>query len=193
MKTVTLGVTGHRFLAEMEKINAGMEQAVACILKAYPGYKFRVLSSLAEGADRLLAKRLLLLPGAHLWVPLPLSKEEYLEDFASPVSRSEFNDLMSSARRVIPMPACEERVQGYQAAGRYVLEHSDVLLAVWDGKSAQGAAGTAEIVMQARARQLPIAWIHAGNRLPGTDTPTSLGEEQGKLTCENFPLNGREA
>jgi hypothetical protein len=67
------------------------------------------------------------------------------------------------------------------------------LLAVWDGKSAQGVAGTAGIVAQARAHRLPLAWIHAGNRLPGTDSPTTLGEEQGKLTCENFPLNGRNA
>jgi hypothetical protein len=193
MKTVTLGVTGHRFLAEMEKINAGMEQAVACILAAYPGYKFRVLSSLAEGADRLLAKRLLLLPGAHLWVPLPLPEQEYLKDFASPTSQREFNDLLSKAGRVISMPPSKEREQGYLAAGMYVLDHSDVLLAVWDGQSAQGVAGTAGIVAQARAHRLPLAWIHAGNRLPGTNFPTSLGEEQGKLTCENFPPNGRKA
>jgi hypothetical protein len=29
-------------------------------------------------------------------------------------------------------------------------------------------------------------WVHAGNRRPGTQEPTSLGAEQGKVTVENF-------
>jgi len=193
MKTVVLGVTGHRFLADMDKIHAGMEQAVACILAAYPDAAFRVLSSLAEGADRLLAKRLLQVPGAMLWVPLPLPEEEYRKDFPSPASQEEFQDLLSQAEKVIPMPVTPEREQGYLAAGMYVLEHSHALLAVWDGLPAQGKAGTAEIVHLARLREMPLAWIHAGNRKPGTTTPTSLGLEQGLFTCENFPINGRQS
>ena len=192
MSTVVLGITGHRYLTELDKIHAGVEQAVGCILEAYPKRKFRVLSSLAEGADRLLASRLLLLLGARLWVPLPLAKEEYLEDFETPSSRIEFLDLLGQAERVIQMPACGQREEGYLAAGGYVLDNSDVLLAIWDGEPAQGKAGTAEIVSLARQRSLPLAWIHAGNRLPGTSMPTTLGTDQGKVTCENFPVNGRK-
>jgi hypothetical protein len=33
---------------------------------------------------------------------------------------------------------------------------------------------------------LPIARVHAGNRRPGTMEPTSLGEEQGRVTFERF-------
>ena len=193
MKLITLGVTGHRFLAELEKINAGVEQAVACLLAAYPGRSFRVLSSLAEGADRLLAKRLLQLPGAELWVPLPLPEAEYRQDFSTPASQAEFDELLGQAQRVILLPPVMHREQGYLEAGRYIMEHSEVLLAVWDGQPAQGKAGTAEFVRMARLRGIPLAWIHAGNRLPGTDTPTTLGSDQGKLTCENFPPMGETA
>jgi hypothetical protein len=42
------------------------------------------------------------------------------------------------------------------------------------------------IVDEARQNGLPIAWIHAGNRVPGTHEPTSLGEEQGKITFERL-------
>ncbi len=38
------------------------------------------------------------------------------------------------------------------------------------------------MVAQARARHIPIAWVHAGNRRPGTMEPTSLGPDQGKVT-----------
>ena len=36
--------------------------------------------------------------------------------------------------------------RAYEQAGRYVVEHSDALIAVWDGLPAQGRGGTAEIV-----------------------------------------------
>lgn len=60
-------------------------------------------------------------------------------------------------------------------------------IAVWDGQEAQGQGGTAAIVAQARQRGLPLAWIRAGNRRPGTQEPMILGEEQGKVSFERFP------
>jgi len=168
-----------------------VKEAVAHIRKTYPDAHFCVLSSLAEGADRLLAERLLLLPGARLRVPLPLPQEEYSKDFVTSHSREEFIRLLGRAERVIQMPPAADREEAYLSAGNYVLENSDVLLALWDGESAQGKAGTAEIVALARARKLPLIWIHAGNRLPGTDIPTSLGAGQGRVTYENFTHEGR--
>jgi hypothetical protein len=190
MEILALGITGHRYLAEMDKVMAGVEIAVQHIRKTYPDSSFRVLSSLAEGTDRILAKRLLLIPGASLWVPLPLPEEEYLKDFKSTKSRDEFINLLGKAERVIQMQIKGDWEKGYLAAGNYILENSDALLAIWDGKHAQGAAGTAEIVALARERGLPLAWIHAGNRRPGSNVPTSLGPEQGKVTFEQFPPGG---
>jgi hypothetical protein len=60
-----------------------------------------------------------------------------------------------------------------------------VLIAIWDGKTAQGQGGTGAIMARARQRGLPIAWVHAGNRKPGTQEPTSLGAEQGMVTFEH--------
>ena len=48
------------------------------------------------------------------------------------------------------MPAADSRTEAYEQAGRYIVEHSDVLLAVWDGLPARGRGGTAEIVAWAR-------------------------------------------
>ena len=193
MATVALGITGHRILAEMDKIMTGVERAVRRIRKTYPDSNFRILSSLAEGADRILAKRLLLIPGAILWVALPLPEGEYLMDFETRESKREFLQLLGKAERVIQMPVKEKREECYLAAGKYVLENSDCLLTIWDGRHAQGMAGTGEIITLARDRDLPLAWIHAGNRIPGTETPTSLGSEQGKVTFEHLPRPGEKA
>jgi len=189
---IALGVTGHRFLAELEQIMAGVERAVRRVCRTFPDSSFRILSSLAEGADRLLAQRLLFIPGAALWVPLPLPEEEYLKDFETSQSKNEFIQLLGKAERVIQMPVRKTREEGYLAAGNFVLENSDCLLTIWDGKPAQGMAGTAGIVALARERGLPLAWIHAGNRIPGTDIPTSLGPYQGKVTFEHFPQPSRK-
>ena len=70
--------------------------------------------------------------------------------------------------------------------GELILEKADVLLAIWDGREAQGQACTGEVVAGARKRGLQIAWVHAGNRKPETQQPTSLGAEQGSVTYENL-------
>jgi hypothetical protein len=188
----TIGVTGHRFLADLERLTAGVEAALRRIARASPHGPLTVISPLAEGADRLVAHLVLARPGSQLIVPLPLPQSDYMTDFESTTSREEFLHLLAQADEVVTLPPASNRDQAYAAAGRYVLEHSEMLIAIWDGKPAQGVAGTSEIVAQARARRLPLAWIHAGNRLPGTDIPTSLGSEQGKVTFENLPQHGRK-
>ncbi len=187
-----VGVSGHRFLADLENITAGVETALRRIEQAFPAGALTVISALAEGADRLVARRILARRGAHLVVPLPLPQSDYMADFESPASREEFLDLLALAEQVVTLPPVSNRDQAYAAAGRFVLGHCDVLVAIWDGKPAQGLAGTSEIVALARAGGLPLAWIHAGNRLPGTDVPTSMGMEQGKVTFESFPQPGRQ-
>src|SRR5215510_4545116 len=158
----------------------------ASIERAFPGQPLTIISSLAEGADCLVVHRVLSRPNARLAVPLPLPKADYLTDFNSTESKAEFLSLLAQADEVIELPLAPTRNKAYEAAGEYVLDHCDVLIAIWDGQGAQGQGGTGAIVARARQRNLPIAWIHAGNRKPGTKEPTSLGTDQGKVTFENM-------
>lgn len=184
---IAIGVTGHRFLAELEKVTAGVDRALDRIEEAFGQGPLAVVSALAEGADRLVARRVLTRPGAKLIVALPVPESDYVTDFASSASREAFRHLLSRAARVITLPPTPTRDEAYTAAGGYVLDHCDVLLAVWDGREAQGKGGTAQIVVEARRRGLPLAWVHAGNRRPGTHQPISLGKEQGTVTFERLP------
>ena len=92
------------------------------------------------------------------------------------------------AAEVVVVPAAPTREAGYEQAGRYVLDHSDVLLAVWDGQGAQGQGGTGEIVARARQQGKPVVIVRAGNRKPGTQEPTTPGPEQGKVLVERLGL-----
>jgi hypothetical protein len=183
---IVIGVVGHRVLMEFENLEAGIEMALSTIEKSFPGHSFTVLSSLAEGADRLVARSVLRRPGARLIAVLPLSRSDYIEDFESAESREEFLGFLAEATEVIELPPAANRNAAYEAAGEYSLDHSDVLVTVWDGQGAQGQGGTGATVARARELGLPIAWVHAGNRKPGTMEPTSLGEEQGKVTFERL-------
>ncbi len=183
-REVIVGVTGHRFLAEVAKIITGIDAALRQIEASFSGKHLVIISPLAEGADQLVARRVLARPGARLIVPLPLARADYVTDFESPET---FLNLLEQADEVIELPPAPTRNQAYEAASRYVLDNCDVLIAVWDGKAAQGQGGTGEIVALARQRGLPLAWVRAGNRHPGTRQPTTLGEEQGIVSFERFP------
>jgi len=183
---LTVGVTGHRILAELDKIVAGVDRALDAIERRATGRPLVILTALAEGADRLVAERVLARPSAAMRVVLPLPRDDYAADFASDASRREFASLAARAEEVVELPARESREAAYEAVGEWVVDHSEVMIAVWDGAPEQGRGGTAAIVERARARSMPLAWVRAGNRRPGTRIPTTLGAEQGRLALERL-------
>lgn len=188
---VSVGVTGHRVLAEVEKLEAGIDAALAEIERHFGDAPITIVSALAEGADRLAAERALLRPGARLEAVLPLPQPEYERDFQEASSLAAFRQLLARADRIVELPDRsgdrDGRVEAYLAGGQYLLDRCDVILAVWDGQGAQGRGGTGNIVELATAQGQPVAWVHAGNRQPGTMTPTSLGPDQGRVTYTSFP------
>jgi hypothetical protein len=181
-----IGVTGHRILVEIDRLQAGLETVVRRLEEAFPG-RWTVVSALAEGADRLVARRLLAREGTRLVAILPLARDDYETDFGTDASRREFADLLARASEVVEVAPEPSRDEAYEAGGLAVLERADALVAIWDGQGAQGRGGTGGIVAHARERGLPLAWIHAGNRTPGTEEATSLGHEQGVVTFERMP------
>jgi hypothetical protein len=161
---VQIGVTGHRMLDDPVAVTHRVGASVRAICRMFPSTSvtpiaFTILSSLAEGADRLVVRCALdLLSHAEvvLEAVLPLSVPDYTRDFDSMESRDEFEDLLAIAAVRTPMPVATSRDDAYARAGRYIVERSDVMIAVWDGRRSQGRGGTAEIVTYARERGVPV-------------------------------------
>jgi hypothetical protein len=183
---VRIGATGHRLLTDLEKISGGVETALRQIEALVPRAEFIAVSSLAQGADCLIASHVLERPGARLIVPLPLPVDDYLQDFVGDEAIDTFHQLFARADEVIESSPAPSRSISYEVAGDFVIHNCDVLVAIWDGQLAQGQGGTGQVVQRARNLDLPLAWIHAGNRKPGTIEPTSLGDEQGRVDFERF-------
>jgi len=162
--TLRVGVTGHRAnklgpaVAERLRplVRAALEHVQAlCTL-------LRIVSPLAEGADRLVAREGLAL-GAELLAPLPFPRLFYRRDFVDPASLAEFDALILRATTVIELDGCydteETRKVAYAAVGEFVVDESDVVIALWDGEPSGGYGGTAEIVDSARRKGRPVLWL----------------------------------
>jgi hypothetical protein len=90
-------------------------------------------------------------------VILPLDVDDYVDDFGESVG--EFGELLEAAAEVEVVAPAATREAAYEAAGRAVVDGSDVLLALWDGEVSRGQGGTAEVVEYARARGVTVEVI----------------------------------
>lgn len=162
-----VGVTGHRANklgpATAERLRPAVRAALAR-LKALLGQDatWRVVSPLAEGADRLVASEGLAL-GAELLAPLPFPRLAYRHDFVEPGSLAEFDALILRATTIIELDGRydteDTRKTAYAAVGEFMVDESDVVLALWDGEASGGQGGTAEIVESARHKGRPVLWL----------------------------------
>jgi hypothetical protein len=119
----------------------------------------RLLSMLAEGSDRFAAN-IALQAGFSLQCPLPLSLEEYKKDFETEESKNEFTKLLDKADSIFEIEAgSSNRNRAYQNGGQVLLNHSDILLAIWDHKDSGKVGGTSDIVSLAQQQDIPVVWI----------------------------------
>jgi SMODS and SLOG-associating 2TM effector domain 3 len=134
-----------------------------------PDIVITVVSSLAEGADRVVAGQLLKRKGTQLEVVLPLPQSDYLHDFASPESVEQFNHLMARAISTDVLRTATSREQAYEQAGHAVVDRSDAMIVVWDGQPARGRGGTAAIYAYAQRWQKPTLVIRVDNHAARLD------------------------
>jgi hypothetical protein len=190
---LTLGVTGHRgrdanpavagpgqgVILNEDKVRAAIDAFLATLLQAVADLSgeakpwfdpsppvVALVSSLAEGADRIAA-RAALARAMPLDVVLPCARSNYEQTFADDAARADFAALFERARArlILPLPAApgashdEQLARAYEAAGLTMLAQADILIAVWDGEPAKGRGGTAEIVDEAARQGAPIVVV----------------------------------
>ena len=175
--TLRIGVTGHRLAAleqagsDETKLRDTIRDTLLRIAELTrdlhaenrQGYAddpvLRVISPLAEGADRLVAEEGRAL-GYEIQTPLPFATEVYRDDFKSPDSQRAFDELLEKSTAVFQLPGTRSAEKpAYEEVGRVVLRQSDLLVAIWDGKVEEGRGGTGQIVREAIASQVPVLWI----------------------------------
>jgi hypothetical protein len=157
-----VGVTGHRSLpdADLPLLRQRVRELLS--LATDPHETSWLATSLAEGADRLVAEEALTL-GYELYCPLPFARAEYEKDFDTQESVAWFRDALARSARIDTTEWSEPmaRTDGYTAAGRAMLDASWTLLALWDGLPPRGEGGTGQMVQEAITRGMPVFHVPA--------------------------------
>jgi len=156
---IVIGTCGHHdlFPEDMAVYRERLMHFFDNLRQRYPSTPIQVMSSLAVGADRLVAD-VALQRDFELIVPLPLPEPEYLRDF--PDSVDEYRRLRNAAPEpnVFVVPLAESntdtnistpgphRDQQYAQVAAYIALHCHILIALWDGTYNRYVGGTAHVV-----------------------------------------------
>lgn len=147
---VTLGITGHRGLTHelSEQITAMLRAELAT---SAPG-ELTGVSCLADGADTLFAQAVLD-RGGILQVLVPARK---YRDGLPQEHHAAYDRLIARAVQVHELDYEDSTAESHMAASMLMLTLIDELVAIWDGSPSRGYGGTADVVEQARARDIPV-------------------------------------
>lgn len=205
-------MTGHRTLQDEAAVARAIQGVLDLIertlgSRACAPLTWTVISPLARGADRLVARAVLERSGSRLEVVTPFALAEYKKDFDTDADRREFESLLERAARVHelehPVPAAGDSPEqhqlnrniGYLRVGERVVDSCEILLAVWNGAASAGVGGTADVVRYAVQRERVVLWLHPGR----LDEPARIIREpvdlpDGELTTassEAFPATAK--
>jgi hypothetical protein len=144
-----IGVVGHRNIVEESKEDASnhFEKILKRYKTKYPNTPILVVTSLAEGADQLIAEVAIKVEGVFLGVLIPMGIEKYLETFSSDSAREEFNKFCAKAIFVrdtsIDM-VYEDNSDAFRSNTRELSNNADLLIALWDGIASNQVGGTSD-------------------------------------------------
>lgn len=148
-----LGFTGHRNLGHPDQVQWVDWTLRAAIVSLQPACGY---TCLAVGADQLFVQTLVALQIPYVAIVPCLKYEDSFPDSSSLQTYKHLHDLAQSH---IIMDFIEPNEEAFAAAGRYLVETTEHLIAVWDGLPAKGPGGTGDVVEYARAQNLPIIHI----------------------------------
>jgi hypothetical protein len=152
---VTVGVVGHLDVVATEEQRMQISDFFRDLASICPNSPIYLFSSIADGADRFVARIFLDLKNKNeslrdrfeMIVPLPFDAEEYKKDFDD-ASKLEFDGLIKQAKRSFCIGCNDQDVRRptqYLKAGKFVADSSIILIALWDGEEGK-PGGTADIV-----------------------------------------------
>src|SRR6185436_18463515 len=148
-KLLRIGITGHRKLTRKQALSA--EPLIKRAIKNIIFYHQNTLgnttgnvftTSLAEGADTLFAQIALEHFDCSLRIILPFEKEEYVKDFETEQSKSEFEFLLQHEKvaevHCLNSLRSKRRGELYFEAGKKIVDDNDYVIAVWNEERSGG-------------------------------------------------------
>lgn len=148
-----VGLVGHRSLRDEEipRIQNEFDDQIGLLLKRLKLTRIIVLTSLAEGADRI-AHGSKYRDSISVCAVLPFSQKEYTKDFSSRQSAAQFKRAFSDCDYAITYPRATKksryvgkaRNQGYRDCARWISDNSNLLIVLWDGKQSGKVGGTSD-------------------------------------------------
>ena len=154
-----IGITGHQRLAHPEDwlwVQDELDKFLLQVSTPLVGF-----TSLAIGADQRFAE-MILRHGGTFTAIIPFVGYEL--KFAEGEDREAYERFLALAADVQVLKALASNREAYFKAGKQVVNRSELLVAVWDGKPAAGLGGTADVVAYARQCGRPIRHINPANR-----------------------------
>jgi hypothetical protein len=154
-----IGITGHRTLeagGAWDWVRREITAELSRLKEPLTG-----VSSLAAGADQIFAEAVQQCGGSLVAV-IPF--EDYERTFGDPVDLARYQRLSAQALTVEKLRAGLGEEEAYLEAGARVVNLSERLIAVWDGREARGVGGTAEIVDIALQLRIPVIHINPVTR-----------------------------
>jgi hypothetical protein len=138
ISSMKIGITGHRHLGDPTTQHSVREKLESLIRKhARPGDE--ALSGMAIGADHIFAEVAL---AAELRLHAVIAGRGYETTFAPGDEREAVEALMRKASDITTVDFSEPSEAAFEAVGQRIVDHCDILVAVWDGKPARGRGGT---------------------------------------------------
>lgn len=174
---LVIGVTGHRDLRSQDipRLEHEVGAIIARLRQDYLGGDSEtpliLLSALAEGADQIAA-RAALAQGVRLIAPVPMPLDEYRRDFDPGIAADAAEDFEKCLSQAIATPVVpftkgnsldavranvDKRAEQYRAVGLFIIEHCDVLIALWDGNENDSAAGGTSEVVAFKRQGIPLS------------------------------------
>ena len=147
-----IGISGHQARPGIDWVWTG--DKITKVLQQHAPVS-QAFSCLAVGSDQVFALQALSL-GIPVTAVIPLPsyasyfKDEDLAAYKALLARCE----------VVALPCNGDAQQAFLNAGIYVANNSEILIAVWDGRPAEGRGGTADIVDYCISQGLKVIYIN---------------------------------
>lgn len=182
--------------------------------------RYTVITSLAEGADRIVADVVNGTEDAMTEVLLPMPPADYEQTFSEGSAIDDFRLRLARDPQPVVVGGSprsgSERHWAYLKAGRQVVDRCDVLIALWNGVERKGAGGTSDVIAYAcgegpaleptssgRTARKPVIILrtdkelevevrpNGGINLPGLREFERIGRELGSATITDGMVDER--